>query len=80
MKRVVGCGQASLADLRVLSEEREWLSSVLTKQLVREEDKANKLQKELDDLEKQHRLLRAEKAVPLYVCVSLLRVVIALNA
>jgi hypothetical protein len=50
-----------------LSEEREWLSSVLTKQLVREEDKANKLQKELTDLETQHRLLRAEVAVPQYV-------------
>jgi hypothetical protein len=58
------CCQTSLADLRVLSEEREWLSSVLTKQLVREEDKANKLQKELSDLETQQRLLRAEVAVP----------------
>lgn len=50
-----------------MSEEREWLASVLTKQLVREEDKANKLQKELADLEKQHRLLRAERAAPPYV-------------
>jgi hypothetical protein len=45
--------EAKLAEVTVVSEERQWLAQVLTKQLVREEDRGSRFKDQISQLEKK---------------------------